>query len=277
MTTALTIRPLTPESLARARRCCSARRVPATAAGACMWRIGSVYATQPREKNKATFRAMRKARTAAPESSRLRRRYGRRLVPTDAARRVAGASTARASPGASTMRRYGRCPAFYARQRSSRQRRHGGADRCPASESGDAVPARRRSKPIPGTPTRSAASATIYTGTAGYLRTRGLQGRRPSRRPSSHHAPRSEDGAKEDTMKFLDVAKVYIRVRQRRERLRRVPAREVHRIWRALWRQWRQGRRRLGRGGRESQHADRLPLSAACRAPRTAKAAWARR
>ena len=52
-------------------------------------------------------------------------------------------------------------------------------------------------------------------------------------------------------------------LRRRRERLRVVPAREVHRVRRAERRRRRQGRRRDRGGGRRPQHADRLPLPAA--------------
>jgi RimJ/RimL family protein N-acetyltransferase len=46
--------------------------------------------------------------------------------------------------------------------------------------------------------------------------------------------------ARSSAMKFLDLAKVYIRSGAGGERLRQFPAREVHRIWRPRWRRWRQ-------------------------------------
>ena len=49
-------------------------------------------------------------------------------------------------------------------------------------------------------------------------------------------------------------------LRRRRQRLRRVPAREVHRARRPERRQRRPRRRRRGRGGGRPQHPDRLPL-----------------
>src|SRR3974390_3406129 len=52
-------------------------------------------------------------------------------------------------------------------------------------------------------------------------------------------------------------------VRRGRERLRVVPAREVHRDRRTERRRWRQRRRRRRRGGQRPEHTDRLPLSAA--------------
>ncbi len=52
-------------------------------------------------------------------------------------------------------------------------------------------------------------------------------------------------------------------VRRGRERLRVVPAREVHRVRRAQRRRRRQRRRRGGAGRERPQHADRLPLPAA--------------
>ena len=62
----------------------------------------------------------------------------------------------------------------------------------------------------------------------------------------------------------------------RRQRLHRVPAREVHRVRRPERRRRRQGRRRRGRGGRRPQHADRLPLPAALQGASPAATAWAR-
>ena len=45
--------------------------------------------------------------------------------------------------------------------------------------------------------------------------------------------------------------------------MRRLPAREIHRVRRARWRRWRPRRRRHLRVRRQPQHADRLPLPAA--------------
>ena len=52
-------------------------------------------------------------------------------------------------------------------------------------------------------------------------------------------------------------------LRRRRDRLRLVPAREVHRVWRPRRRRWRAGRRRRGSKRQRPQHADRFPLPAA--------------
>ena len=65
-------------------------------------------------------------------------------------------------------------------------------------------------------------------------------------------------------------------LRRRRQRLRRVPAREVHRVRRPERRRRRPRRRRDRAGGRRPQHADRLPLRSSTSRPRRASAAWAR-
>ncbi len=77
-------------------------------------------------------------------------------------------------------------------------------------------------------------------------------------------------------MKFLDEAKVYVQLRRGRQRLHRVPAREVHRVRRPERRRRRQGRRRGDRGGGRPQHPDRLPLPAALQGRSAAATAWAR-
>jgi GTPase len=78
-------------------------------------------------------------------------------------------------------------------------------------------------------------------------------------------------------MKFLDEAKVYVKSGDGGQRLRRLPAREVHRVRRPGRRRWRPRRRRRRRGRRRPQHADRLPLPAALQGEaRGGSTAWAR-
>ncbi len=87
------------------------------------------------------------------------------------------------------------------------------------------------------------------------------------------------------SMKFLDEAKVYIRSGRRRQRLRVLPPREVHRVRRARRRQWRPRRRCLGRMRRRAQHPHRLSLPAAFQGrqrhqrhgPRPHRRRWRRR
>ncbi len=71
----------------------------------------------------------------------------------------------------------------------------------------------------------------------------------PAALPTAHEIPRRSQGL--------------YPLRRRRQRLRCVPAREVHRVRRPLRRQWRPRRRCHHRGGRRPEHADRLPLPAA--------------
>ena len=94
------------------------------------------------------------------------------------------------------------------------------------------------------------------------------RGRRRIARPRSRqrgmarHSPFLFDGSNpaRRTMRFLDQAKIYVRVRRRRRRLRQLPAGEVHPPRRAERRRWRP-RRPCDRAGRpRAQYPDRLPL-----------------
>ena len=55
---------------------------------------------------------------------------------------------------------------------------------------------------------------------------------------------------KAEAMKFLDRGQGLYPLGQRRQRMRRVPPREVHRVRRTVGRRWRTRRRRMGRSGR---------------------------
>ena len=127
-------------------------------------------------------------------------------------------------------------------------------------------PSRAASSPAPRAATTSRPSPTGSTGSTPGWRCRcprrrrgraGAAGSASSPAPEigthPHEVPRSGQDLRE--------------VGRRRQRLRLVPAREVHRVRRTRRRRRRQGRRRVGGMRRQPQHAHRLPLPPALQGP----------